>query len=128
MSQLGIIWEHDLHTDNHARYIERDPSLNPTKNDSTYDPGYPTVWGQDCPNPPSMTSYKCTLWGSKIDASTATNTGEKRKDFVVAITGSDGYDKTDVAPPPQPVPNPPKGPKDCGKKGIDAPKVRIIVC
>lgn len=28
-------------------YAERDPSLNPTNNDSTYDPGYPTVWGQD---------------------------------------------------------------------------------
>lgn len=28
-------------------FAERDPSLNPTNNDSTYDPGYPTVWGQD---------------------------------------------------------------------------------
>ncbi|KXT00783.1 hypothetical protein AC578_2952 [Pseudocercospora eumusae] len=83
-------------------FFERDPSLNPTNNDSTYDPGYPTVWGQNCPNPPSMTSIKCTLWGSNIDASMATNQGQKREDFEIVITGSDGYDKTNVVTPPDP--------------------------
>ncbi|KAF7197323.1 hypothetical protein HII31_01374 [Pseudocercospora fuligena] len=81
-------------------FFERDPSLNPTNNDSTYDPGYPTVWGQNCPNPPSMTSIKCTLWGSNIDASMATNSGQKREEFEIVITGSDGYDKTNVVAPP----------------------------
>lgn len=116
-------------------YAERDPSLAPSTNQSTA----PTVWGRDCPNPPSMTTFKCTLWGSSIDASTATNKGEKREEFEVVITASgkflavitnqpqsnlltDGYDRTDVAVPPAPQPNPPKPPKNCGGKGIDAPK------
>lgn len=76
-------------------YIERDPSLNPTKNDSTA----PTVWGYWCPNPSAITNYKCTLWGSNLDASMATNQGEWRKDFQVVITGSDGYDKTNNTTP-----------------------------
>ena len=102
-------------------YAERDPSLNPTNNDSTYDPGYPTVWGQNCPNPPSMTSFKCTLWGSNIDSSTATNTGYTNRQFQVVITASNGYDKTNVTIPAAPpsVPNP--QPKNCGGKAIDAP-------
>ncbi|EME44698.1 hypothetical protein DOTSEDRAFT_24689 [Dothistroma septosporum NZE10] len=107
-------------------FIERDPSLNPTNNDSTYNPGYQTVWGQNCPNPPSMSSYKCTLWGSKIDANSATNTGQTQEQFEIVITASDGYTKTDSAPAPQvPIPNPPKQPKNCGNKGIDAPKYCI---
>ena len=102
-------------------FVERDPSLNPSTNASTA----PTVWGRDCPNPPSMTTFKCTLWGSSIDASTATNKGETREQFQVVITGSDGYDRTDVATPSAPQPNPPKPPKDCGNKGQDAPKYCI---
>ncbi|KAM3413470.1 hypothetical protein BST61_g11592 [Cercospora zeina] len=81
-------------------FAERDPSLNPTNNDSTYDPGYPTVWGQNCPNPPSMTSFRCSLFGSNIDSSMATNTGQKREQFQIVITASDGYDKTNVTIPP----------------------------
>ncbi|WPH03990.1 Hypothetical protein R9X50_00687400 [Acrodontium crateriforme] len=77
-------------------YAERDPSLNPSKNDSTA----PTVWGYYCPNPPSMTTFKCTLWGSAIDNTTATNQGEWREDFHVVITASNGYDRTNVATPP----------------------------
>ncbi|EME78143.1 uncharacterized protein MYCFIDRAFT_79360 [Pseudocercospora fijiensis CIRAD86] len=128
-------------------FFERDPSLNPTNNDSTYDPGYPTVWGQNCPNPPSMTSIKCTLWGSNIDASMATNNGQKREDFEIVITGSDGYDKTNVVTPPDcsapsgPTPTstrttttpksttpakPPTWPwgkpKNCGGRAINAPR------
>ncbi|KAF2723249.1 hypothetical protein K431DRAFT_283054 [Polychaeton citri CBS 116435] len=83
-------------------YAERDPSLNPSKNDSTAF----TVWGYWCPNPASMTSFKCTLWGSNIDASLATNTGSMREDFEVVITASDGYDKTNVTVPEPPCPPP----------------------
>ncbi|KAG9705828.1 hypothetical protein KCU73_g17846, partial [Aureobasidium melanogenum] len=77
-------------------YIERDPSQNPTKNDSTA----PTVWGYYCPNPSSITNYKCTLWGSNLDASTATNQGGWREDFNVVVTASNGYDATNTTLPP----------------------------
>jgi len=82
-------------------YIERDPSQNPTKNDSTA----PTVWGYYCPNPSSITNYKCTLWGSNLDASTATNQGDYREDFQVVVTGSNGYDSTNTTLPPNVVDN-----------------------
>ncbi|KAI5262334.1 hypothetical protein E4T47_09293 [Aureobasidium subglaciale] len=77
-------------------YIERDPSQNPTKNDSTA----PTVWGYWCPQPSSITNFKCTLWGSNLDASTATNQGGYRGDFHVVIAGSNGYDATNTTLPP----------------------------
>ncbi|MCJ1312055.1 hypothetical protein MMC25_005729 [Agyrium rufum] len=64
-------------------YIERDPSVDPN--------------AQDCPNPPSITNFKCTLWGAPISAGEATNTGQWRDSFQVVITGSNGYSK--VAPP-----------------------------
>lgn len=76
-------------------YIERDPSQNPTANDSTA----ATVWGYWCPDPTSITNYKCTLWGSDIDATTATNAGGWREEFNVVIVGSNGYDKTNVTTP-----------------------------
>lgn len=76
-------------------YIERDPSVNPCNNDSTAS----TVWGYNCPNPASMTSYKCTLWGSELDSTTATNTGDWREEFEVVITASNGYDKTNSTTP-----------------------------
>jgi len=68
-------------------FIERDPSLNPTANDNNA----PTVWGTWCPNPASITNYKCTLWGSSFDQSAATNQGGWREQFQVAITGSDAW-------------------------------------
>merc|ERR1712072_742442 len=71
-------------------FAERDPSLNPTKNNSDAF----TVWGYYCPNPPSMTSFKCTLWGSNIEAEDATNKGGYREDFEVVISASNGYSKT----------------------------------
>ncbi|KAJ9632177.1 hypothetical protein H2203_000580 [Taxawa tesnikishii (nom. ined.)] len=77
-------------------YIERDPSQAPSANDSTA----PTVWGYWCPNPASMTSYKCSLWGSNLDASTATNYGQNREQFQIVITGSNGYDATNSTTPP----------------------------
>lgn len=104
-------------------YAERDPSLNPTNNDSTYNPGYKTVWGQNCPNPPSQTDFKCTLWGSSIDSTTATNTGYTTEQFQVVITASDGYDKTNVtvpATPPQ-CTLPPSN-NNCYGNAINSPK------
>ncbi|KAI7205512.1 hypothetical protein D0869_00151 [Hortaea werneckii] len=97
-------------------FAERDPSLNPTKNNSNA----PTVWGYYCPNPPSMTSFKCTLWGSDIEAADATNKGGYREDFEVVITASNGYDKTNTTVPPKTPEY--EEPKDCGDKAIDAPE------
>jgi hypothetical protein len=68
-------------------YIERDPSVNPTTN------GVNVGWGNHCPNPPSITNYKCSLWSSSIDAASATNYGQMRDEFEVVIAGSNGYDK-----------------------------------
>lgn len=68
-------------------YIERDPSQNPSANDSTA----PTVWGYWCPDPAAITNYKCALWGTSFDVSEATNTGDQREQFEVVITGSNGY-------------------------------------
>lgn len=76
-------------------YFERNPALN--VNTNTTDPDF------NCPNPASITNYKCTLWGSEITKESATNEGGYRFDFHVVITGSNGYDKTDkVTPPEQP--------------------------
>ncbi|KAF2153066.1 hypothetical protein K461DRAFT_277851 [Myriangium duriaei CBS 260.36] len=76
-------------------FIERDPSQNPTANDSTA----PTVWGTWCPNPPAITNYKCTLFGSNINATMATNVDGWREQFHVVVTGSNGYDKTNSTTP-----------------------------
>lgn len=70
-------------------YVERDPALNPSTEFC-------------CPNPNSLSNYKCTLWGSSIDASTATNTGETREQFQVVITGSNGYTKANTTTPVTP--------------------------
>ena len=66
-------------------YLERDPSLNAS--------------AQNCPNPPSTTNYKCTLWGAPVSAAEATNTGQYQDSFQVVIAGSNGYNK-DSPPPP----------------------------
>ncbi|KAM0150301.1 hypothetical protein ACHAQE_008568 [Botrytis cinerea] len=76
-------------------YVERDPYMNPS---------------DTCPNPASITNYKCTLWGSGVTAESATNTGQMRTDFQVVITGSNGYSKN-VTPAPQPGWKPPQ---QCG--------------
>jgi hypothetical protein len=65
-------------------YVERDPSVNPHLN---------------CSNPASITNYKCTLWGSSVEQSMATNYGQYREGFHVVIAGSNGYTKP--APPPK---------------------------
>lgn len=56
-------------------YIERDPSVNPA---------------DLCPDPPSITNYKCTLWGASLTAETATNRGQWREQFQIVIAGSNG--------------------------------------
>jgi hypothetical protein len=59
-------------------YFERDPSVDPT---------------DDCQNPASVRVAKCAYYSSIIDVSTATNQGQWRENFQVAITGSNGYVK-----------------------------------
>ena len=63
-------------------YSERDPSVDPNKD--------------NCPNPPSTTNYKCTLWGAPVAVEEATNKGQYRDDFQVVITGSNGKSGLDV--------------------------------
>ncbi|PNS21071.1 hypothetical protein CAC42_3408 [Sphaceloma murrayae] len=76
-------------------YIERDPSQSPRANNSTGQ----NVGGSQCPNPASQTNYKCTLWGSRITASQATNKKQAQYDFQIVFAGSNGYDKTDTSTP-----------------------------
>ncbi|KAI4087526.1 MAG: hypothetical protein LQ344_006721 [Seirophora lacunosa] len=67
-------------------YIERDPTLDPNM--------------IDCPNPPSLTNFKCTLWGATVSAAQATNKGQWRDEFHVVIAGSNAYNK---ATPPSAI-------------------------
>ncbi|KAL8953330.1 MAG: hypothetical protein Q9222_000792 [Ikaeria aurantiellina] len=60
-------------------YIERDPTVDPNM--------------ESCPNPPSLTNYKCTLWGAAVSAAEATNKGQWRDSFQVLIAGSNAYNK-----------------------------------
>lgn len=130
-------------------YIERDPSVNPSANDSTA----ATVWGYWCPDPASITNYKCTVWGSSLSAAAAVNYGEYREQFHTVIVASNGYTKANETVPTCTAPissstssaiatststkaskptststtpsgsNPSWGPaKSCGGKAIDAPK------
>lgn len=57
-------------------YIERDPTLDSNQT--------------NCPNPPSTTNYKCTLWGVPLSQEEATNVGQYRDSFHVVIAGSNG--------------------------------------
>jgi hypothetical protein len=59
-------------------YFERDPTVDP---------------GDACPNPPSFTNIKCTLWGSGVTTEAAVNAGQYRNQFQVVIAGSNGYTK-----------------------------------
>lgn len=62
-------------------FFERDPTLEP---------------GTGCKNPDAFANIMCTFWGSALDASTATNTGQWRADFEVATAGSNGYTSNKV--------------------------------
>lgn len=57
-------------------YFERDPVVNPA----------PT-----CANPTAGVMVRCAIWGSQISSAQAKNIGEWRTDFMVIITGSNGY-------------------------------------
>jgi hypothetical protein len=57
-------------------YVERDPSANP---------------GPDCQDPEAVANIKCSFWGGPVYTDTATNTGQWREKFEVAIAGSNGY-------------------------------------
>ena len=57
-------------------YIERDPTVDPN--------------AASCPNPPSLTNYKCTLWGAPVSTDEAENSGQWRDSFQVVIAGSNG--------------------------------------
>ena len=59
-------------------YFERDPSKLP---------------GPSCANPPSTTVIKCTLWGVHVTEENATNLGQKNNDFMIAVAGSNGYNR-----------------------------------
>ncbi|KAL8927481.1 MAG: hypothetical protein Q9208_002286 [Pyrenodesmia sp. 3 TL-2023] len=67
-------------------YIERDPTVAPD--------------AVDCPNPPSLTNFKCTLWGAPVVAEQVKNKGQWRASFQVVMTSSNGYNK---ASPPDPI-------------------------
>lgn len=56
----------------------------------------PTV---SCTNPASITVIKCVYWGGPVDASTAVNKGQWRRDFRVVIAGSNGYTSNAIATP-----------------------------
>jgi hypothetical protein len=57
-------------------FVERDPSANP---------------GPDCQDPEAIANIKCSFWGGPVYPDTATNTGQWREKFEVAIGGSNGY-------------------------------------
>jgi hypothetical protein len=95
-------------------YIERDPSLNPTVNGPL---------GENCPDPSSITNFKCTLWGSGVSKEAATNFGDYRESFHTVIVGSNGYEKTNTTTPPTcPGFNPPK---PCGGAAINKPSCAV---
>ncbi|KAL8686169.1 MAG: hypothetical protein Q9224_005531, partial [Gallowayella concinna] len=65
-------------------YVERDPSMDPNVD--------------SCPNPPSTTNFKCTLWGATVSAAQATNKGQWRDSFQIVIAASNAYNR--ATPPP----------------------------
>ncbi|KAF2680763.1 hypothetical protein K458DRAFT_310695 [Lentithecium fluviatile CBS 122367] len=87
-------------------FIERDPAWNPDQ--------------CSCTNPASIAQYKCSIFGSSVEKSAATNIGQWRDDFQVVIVGSNGYEKgIDASPPTVPGYG---NPQDCGNKLHNQPK------
>lgn len=58
-------------------YYERDPKVEPGS-------------GDNCSNPPSTTTIKCSFWGGPVTQQNAVNAGQWRKNFQIAIAGSNG--------------------------------------
>ncbi|GAB7358980.1 hypothetical protein MBLNU230_g5054t1 [Neophaeotheca triangularis] len=75
-------------------YFERDPSLAPPLNATNA-----TAAALGCSNPPSTTTIGCALYGFPISAAAATNAGQFRTEFEVAIAGSNGYTVTEFDSP-----------------------------
>ncbi|KAJ4362666.1 hypothetical protein N0V95_001374 [Ascochyta clinopodiicola] len=63
-------------------FFERSPTLNV---------------GSACPNPPSSTLIKCVFWGDAVTKDNTVNSGFTEQGFVVAIAGSNGYNKGQAA-------------------------------
>ncbi|KAF3004753.1 hypothetical protein E8E13_000515 [Curvularia kusanoi] len=88
-------------------YVERDPSKTP---------------GEGCTNPDAIANIKCSFWGGPVYTDTATNKGQWRRQFEVAIAGSNGYSslKTQTADGYNQVElknNAINAPLDCNKQG-----------
>jgi hypothetical protein len=63
-------------------YFERTPTLN---------------LGPGCTNAPSSTVIKCVFWGDAVTKQNTVNSGYTDNGFVVAIAGSNGYNKGEAA-------------------------------
>ena len=57
-------------------YVERNPLKDPN--------------ASACPDPPSTSHFKCTLWGVGVSESEANNQGQWLDNFHVVIGGSNG--------------------------------------
>jgi hypothetical protein len=79
-------------------FIERDPKFNQDK--------------CSC-EAPSITQFKCSIWGQDIKKESATNKGGNQGGFEVVIVGSNGYNKQTYTPPTPPSCS---KPQDCGHK------------
>jgi hypothetical protein len=80
-------------------FIERDPKFNQDK--------------CSC-EAPSITQFKCSIWGQDVKKESATNMGGNQGGFEVVIVGSNGYNKQTYTPPP--MPSSCSKPQDCGHK------------
>lgn len=58
-------------------YAERDPTMIPDS--------------KKCPNPPSSTTFKCTLWSSAFKSADAKFPGTMKGAFEIAVAASNGY-------------------------------------
>lgn len=55
------------------------------------------VLGPQCRDPPSSTVIKCVFWGDAVTKTNTVNSGFTDNGFVVAIAGSNGYNKGQAA-------------------------------
>lgn len=83
-------------------YFERDPTLDP---------------GSGCPDPAAFANIKCSFWGTGLDTTTATNVGQWRNKFQVAIAGSNAYTSYKLGGPVDGW----TGPQNLGNAALNAP-------
>jgi hypothetical protein len=55
--------------------------------------------GTNCPDPPAFANIRCSLWGTALDAKTATNRGGGNHRFVSAVAGSNVYNSFKLGGP-----------------------------